>query len=228
MEFESNCQVCHKTDFLPFRCPQCKQSFCPDHRFPDNHSCINIPGKTSDATSAIPVEPLPKQSCSFNACSQVDILVSTCRDCKQVFCLSHRHPPDHGCSSISSQPSKKSVPVSASKVSKKTAKPNPKLDLMKLKLNAKGDGNIAMENRFYFQIEYPDGKTEGLFYNQSIVVGRLLDIVLSRAGLLTKSNQTVQNCLVNPITNLVLPTGQTCKQLLDQGLVYNGQLLQLK
>ena len=33
------CQKCGKETFLPFRCPYCRDYFCPDHRLPENHEC---------------------------------------------------------------------------------------------------------------------------------------------------------------------------------------------
>ncbi|NIP67409.1 hypothetical protein GWN63_05050, partial [Candidatus Bathyarchaeota archaeon] len=35
----AKCEYCGKDVILPFRCPYCEQSFCPEHRLPENHSC---------------------------------------------------------------------------------------------------------------------------------------------------------------------------------------------
>ena len=36
------CLFCGKEVYLPFKCPFCNESFCLDHRLPENHECKNL------------------------------------------------------------------------------------------------------------------------------------------------------------------------------------------
>jgi hypothetical protein len=37
------CDYCHKiSDELPYRCKFCGETFCSDHRLPENHECIGL------------------------------------------------------------------------------------------------------------------------------------------------------------------------------------------
>ena len=37
------CAECGKNEFLPFTCPYCNESFCLEHRLPENHYCLHTP-----------------------------------------------------------------------------------------------------------------------------------------------------------------------------------------
>ncbi|KAF9489376.1 hypothetical protein BDN71DRAFT_1456208 [Pleurotus eryngii] len=41
---------CGKTLFAPIQCNQCKQQFCPSHRFPADHSCTAPPNSSTSNT----------------------------------------------------------------------------------------------------------------------------------------------------------------------------------
>ena len=36
------CQICGQQEILPFQCPYCGNSYCTNHRLPENHRCINL------------------------------------------------------------------------------------------------------------------------------------------------------------------------------------------
>jgi len=38
----TNCFICNKEELLPFICIYCRQSFCYEHRLPENHNCPAI------------------------------------------------------------------------------------------------------------------------------------------------------------------------------------------
>jgi len=46
------CHYCGKEVELPFRCSYCNLTFCDDHRLPENHQCVNQPGRRRDEKDA--------------------------------------------------------------------------------------------------------------------------------------------------------------------------------
>ncbi|OCH84189.1 hypothetical protein OBBRIDRAFT_742006 [Obba rivulosa] len=54
---------CRKVLFAPIRCDECKQQFCPQHRFPNSHTCSKTAASSSRGSSA------PAQAL-FNVSSQ--------------------------------------------------------------------------------------------------------------------------------------------------------------
>lgn len=48
------CGMCQQEVFLPFRCPYCGGSFCPEHRLPENHECQNLESARAQKQEALP------------------------------------------------------------------------------------------------------------------------------------------------------------------------------
>jgi membrane associated rhomboid family serine protease len=44
----ANCTVCGKRIYLPFKCKFCGNSFCDEHRLPENHWCIGLKSYQKD------------------------------------------------------------------------------------------------------------------------------------------------------------------------------------
>lgn len=36
------CRICGQQEIIPFQCPYCGNSYCTNHRLPENHRCINM------------------------------------------------------------------------------------------------------------------------------------------------------------------------------------------
>lgn len=221
MEFEQNCFKCKSVDFLLFNCLKCLHKYCQTHRFPSLHDCIE-----EVEVERVAVEPLQKQKCSLDSCDQVDILISTCRHCSQVYCLKHRHQPDHDCSRLVNITIIKQV--DKPKIDLKLKKTNPKLELMRLKLNGKGDSQIPMSNRVYMTII--EGSTKSnLFFNQNTIIGRLVDILASRSKIVNNNNLGgVRIALFNGTDGKVLEMSKTLQDLITSNVIYNGSTLILK
>jgi len=76
----SRCGFCHKVinDYLPFTCRFCHDSYCPDHRLPENHKCINFhPKKLVDNLK----EYHPKQHTCRNCGRLISSKYNLCHDC---------------------------------------------------------------------------------------------------------------------------------------------------
>ncbi|KAK7208455.1 hypothetical protein BZA70DRAFT_287758 [Myxozyma melibiosi] len=109
---------CHKLDFLPFKCPDCDNKYCLDHRQPSSHECPAALTKqaNSQPSSASPkgrqlgAPPTSREhptSCYLSTCTtQINTTLSPatrCPVCKNLTCLKHRL--SHSCPGAPSQPS---------------------------------------------------------------------------------------------------------------------------
>lgn len=93
-------ELCGQLDFLPFRCPSCKHTFCTEHRLQAAHSCPNASAPTSaPSTPSTPCTPKPKSTCAKSRCKKPaqHPLTGGCSWCSHLFCDRHRMPEDHSC-----------------------------------------------------------------------------------------------------------------------------------
>eukprot|EP01118_Nematostelium_gracile_P019116 TRINITY_DN8735_c0_g1_i1.p1 TRINITY_DN8735_c0_g1~~TRINITY_DN8735_c0_g1_i1.p1 ORF type:complete len:208 (+),score=26.50 TRINITY_DN8735_c0_g1_i1:46-669(+) len=129
LQFEDigkHCELpeCKQKDFLPFKCPGCKGTFCLEHRTYASHSCKNPnikdaqaifcplcnqnvavkPGEDPNDKLSIHIDkgcPPPKQiavnKCNVKGCKQREMIPINCNRCKLNYCLRHRHETDHTC-----------------------------------------------------------------------------------------------------------------------------------
>ncbi|KAK9458388.1 hypothetical protein V1511DRAFT_520123 [Dipodascopsis uninucleata] len=100
---------CHKLDFLPFRCLDCRAEYCSDHRYPSAHECpalkqsTNITSNSSRSIGATGGQKLGGSErtldCSATACKmKINTALAPaiqCPKCRQMTCLKHRL--DHSC-----------------------------------------------------------------------------------------------------------------------------------
>lgn len=240
MHHEENCHKCQSVDFLLFNCPACNHKYCPPHRHAFDHGC-STPSRVQASSSTTTQVALGKTACGFKDCLQVDILTSTCSDCKLIFCLKHRLDVDHECQNSSRKKASESASIAATssfsptKVSK-AKKSNPKLELMKLKLNSKGNGNIRMEDRAYLSINIccdAKNKTISIFVNKSTQIGRLLDQISSDHGVRCENNmiQPTDAGFLNlyaDATDSILPMDLSLQRLFTDGVLYNGCSVSLR
>ncbi len=91
------CSHCHIHLHLQnrFSCQHCHQIFCAEHLFTFQHQCPNTPKQPIPSSP-----PIIHPKCSFSKCYQKMDLCNrfTCHQCKQVFCMAHRHDFSHSCS----------------------------------------------------------------------------------------------------------------------------------
>ncbi|KAI8916276.1 AN1-type zinc finger protein 1 [Gorgonomyces haynaldii] len=208
---------CNQLDFLPFKCRECNKNYCPLHRFPDKHHCILKETKILGLDTNI-----GKQECALESCKTVDILLSQCRVCLKTYCLSHRHPPDHGCETKT---------VSKPKIEQKQIKQKkpltPQVQLMKLKLSAQGDQGIPSQHRAYFLLMSSPEKQEKLFFDQRWTVGRLVDYLAKKYGILNTNNaQDLEKLgLYKHENGQRLPFSEHIESCFKSKLVNNGGIL---
>ncbi|XP_076355257.1 AN1-type zinc finger protein 2B-like isoform X1 [Tachypleus tridentatus] len=105
--------TCNQLDFLPLKCDACSKIFCKDHLPYGQHNCE----KAYQKDVQVPVCPLCNKPVSVKRGEPPDITVGEhidrdclsdpaaerklipviCSQCKQNFCLKHRHQTDHKC-----------------------------------------------------------------------------------------------------------------------------------
>jgi hypothetical protein len=193
--------------------------FCEMHRFDHGHTEKEIPVDLISKSS--------KVKCGF--CPQVDLQVQMirCKPCQTLFCLQHRHQSDHACTFLKPQ-----IKPKQDLVRKKCKNPNsnPKLELMRLKLNAKGNSNIQMADRVYLSVEFDSGLSCSVYYNKNLIIGKLVDVLCPLDGLVNKNNLegAVMIGLVESSSGKVLPMGSTLQQVIELGLIVNGSSVTCK
>eukprot|EP00474_Spongospora_subterranea_P011055 CRZ11513.1 hypothetical protein [Spongospora subterranea] len=128
MEFSqlgSHCGVghCHRLDFLPFTCKNCRLVLCIDHKEEMAHQCSN-PSKDGHTISCPscqqllavnanadddfivarhiqngckPPKSTLKSGCCVTRCRAKTIALIHCNCCQNQFCLRHRLAEDHNC-----------------------------------------------------------------------------------------------------------------------------------
>ncbi|KAK9450197.1 uncharacterized protein V1518DRAFT_413206 [Limtongia smithiae] len=101
---------CHRLDFLPFTCPECKSKYCSDHRHADSHQCPALSKRTEVRRSPSPRRSSPiaaaggqrlggsgsekRMSCYAPDCNTVINTTlspaTICPTCRNMTCLKHR------------------------------------------------------------------------------------------------------------------------------------------
>ncbi|KAI9337935.1 hypothetical protein BDR26DRAFT_863321 [Obelidium mucronatum] len=241
------CEGCNTLDFLPFKCPNCALTFCRDHRL--HHNCANSVDRIVSIEDLYnPNAKSEKIPCSLEGCLTIEKIVSLCAGCGKQYCLAHRHGVDHNCVDIARQAasaqekktgiqnlvnSKLGLPLTATTSKKEVLgipkkKVNYKIELMKMKQNAKGDASIPTESRIYFRVHFPQEssmESQPLYFHKDWPVGKLLDKI-AVIGKVSNLNNTGEEdkklALYNAETDAILPMNSPLSSLIDSGILQNA------
>lgn len=186
---------CGQLDFLPVTCHHCQQVFCKLHSFVDAHGCTAHVEHVPQNTVRTSIQ------CQFEGCSAHELTEIVCPACRFNFCLKHRHQDDHHCKMITVAEEKmkltrqhieqlqtKQKPKSRGRKSQATAA---KVMLMKIKMKAEGNKSIPECERIYLQVALPLGSKDRfkpMFFSKKWSVGRVVDVVANKAGLINQNN----------------------------------------
>ncbi|KAG2181464.1 hypothetical protein INT44_008277 [Umbelopsis vinacea] len=117
---------CRQLDFLPFKCADCRYSFCQEHSHPDEHNCQNKNATRIDIripTCQTCNKPVPLRSrtedpekrmadhlashctdikvdhkvCTAPNCRTKILVPIACSSCGKQVCVKHRWPKEHNC-----------------------------------------------------------------------------------------------------------------------------------
>ncbi len=220
LDIGQHCTVpeCKQLDFLPILCPSCRQVFCKDHSFVDNHPCSheydNVPSPASiESRAAVP-------ACQYGNCGKRELTPVTCEHCGMSLCLQHRHQLDHSCQKYVPPTQKmaktaehvqeileKKKPVQSSTNSsvasssqgRKSKATAAKVTLMKIKMKATGEKSIPETERVYLQVFLPlnsssqqgqekSRKSKPMFFSKKWSIGRVIDNVAAMCKLPNQNN----------------------------------------
>ena len=245
-----NCSLggCNALDFLPITCNLCGQVFCKVHASYDAHQCPKWSPKDAAAadTSKTRFE-THKYACHFPECQVQEKVEIICPKCKRRFCLSHRIEQDHDCQVKAPE----YMPKTAILVANLTASAPPpkrppktvknqklaaKIQLMKIKMNAVGRKDLAAQDRLFFKIVLPLGKTprsKSVYVAKTWSLGKCLDVMADLCNVANRNNTSdpkklklLRHCDGQLVNQGTLDT--TLDELLSREEVFNGDTLILE
>jgi len=210
MELDIGCHCsfkeCQQLDFLPIKCLYCELLFCKIHSVNYMHNC---PVEADSSQALLPADDGQPKSykCTFQDCKDTVLTQVLCDECQKQVCLKHRLPYDHQCSKLVIKeidlrtPKEKvedligrklyesKVKVSVGRKSKTTSS---KVIEMKLKMKAKGDQSIPIEERIYFYITMLENTevTIPLFFSNQHTVGKIIDVIAKEMKLKNENHIT--------------------------------------
>lgn len=246
MEFPSlgarcSMSVCQQLDLLPICCHYCQQSFCKEHFQPFNHSCSSYQGSFPKTSETVGLHKM--HVCTLPNCSTKELMYMPCPFCDLHFCLQHRHQVDHNCSKLEKPVEKMAQTaelvrqIQMKNLGKKSCrgvkseKLSAKVQLMKLKQNSVGVGELPAEERVYFLVKTPLQVEMAVFVSAFWSVGKCIDYIAS-AGKITNFN----NVTGKPHLNLFSPSGDCLSEnkdliisgMIENEIIFNGQTIVLK
>lgn len=177
----ATCEICNRTDFLPFRCAFCNKMVCTEHKNNHGSDCpIELTSNADVDDSKKPASKLiPRSLCQFCKQSTPELALVECLVCHGEYCLAHRH--QHNCSSTKEQQDiarlnrleqdekvkrneeilnklrmdgNTGVKAQAYKNTSKNQQLAKRIRIMKIKQSAKGPTNIPMTDRLHFHVDY--------------------------------------------------------------------------
>lgn len=177
---------CQRLDFLPLQCKGCGKIFCKEHNATEIHQCPEKEEKKKVSVSGPTSFP-----CGIEGCKEATLVPLYCDACERSVCIKHKQKELHDCPYLKEfeetrknwKSNKLSAPVLASKTSApkkplsgKQAKMAAKVQLMKLKMKAKGDDSVAMAERVYFLLTSSDSSSElPVFFRRKLPFGKVID-----------------------------------------------------
>lgn len=207
---------CNRLDFLPIECPLCKLQFCKDHIKGTEHKCTKSHDNTLTKEQLECLDGPASYECSIELCKGRELTPIECDKCKQRFCLKHRLPGDHDCSAIEKKepkpfdsltPREKVEKITgkslnsekkqdSGRVGKRSKKTSSKVIELKLKMKAKGENNIPVDERIYFNVTViiQDGggatKEYPLFFSREYTIGKMIDLTATYCALKNQNHVT--------------------------------------
>ena len=222
LEIGKTCAYCLANDFLPIRCPHCHLDFCEKHvrthpscrrLFENEKQTVQCPKCQQDLFVPQGQDPnvvvsahldrdcrsetINKYVCDF--CHRRDMVETVCPQCRRHFCLAHRHPTSHNCAAATAAPTRSRPAPAARPAQPAVDFSNPqqvRAFQMKRRLDmiatAKGDASVPQNSRVYAEFVLPDHRHVFAFFHGDWAVGRVLDAVCDRFGVVNRNNQANQ------------------------------------
>ncbi|KAI9095113.1 hypothetical protein DFS34DRAFT_626712 [Phlyctochytrium arcticum] len=258
-----HCEKWSEKDKVLAVCPKCEAILKNDAGLKDD-VLVEQHLRSKCQSHIAPQQPTQKIPCSLQDCPSAELWASKCRKCAEMFCLKHRHPADHHCSAPDVEPKKvsksqeqtytnllsslSSPPTTNSDVGsrptglespsgKRRKRLNPKIELMKMKMHAKGEMSMPEASRVYLRVCLPKEsgqKSEPLYFHKEWPMGRVIDSV-AKMFTLSNSNNVVDVSiskkrlhLFSDVNGQILSTSDIIGKLIDADSLQSGQTVILE
>ncbi|KAI8817092.1 uncharacterized protein EV422DRAFT_264373 [Fimicolochytrium jonesii] len=197
-----------KDKHLPV-CPLCSNILSSTPGVSDT-DILNAHQSSKCTTHITPTKPSEKITCGMHGCGKRELWGVKCRKCSHAFCLQHRHPSAHACTVLARELTVKKEKDDAlagvtgtkrtggtkvggaSDASGKKTKLSPAVELMRLKMHAKGDASIPVPSRTYLSItsttEPALSTPTPMFFHKDWTVGRCVDYIASALKITNVNN----------------------------------------
>ncbi|CCH46955.1 AN1-type zinc finger protein 1 [Wickerhamomyces ciferrii] len=195
LDIGEHCSFCGQIDFLPFKC-SCHQTFCQNHRKPENHDCKDWKLKQKQQ------KPTEIHENSFKDLPSSQSLFPDRSNWKPPTLKTTETNPTNLQGTLKSNSNAlnklKKFFTKSSKSIKPSKNPSKKIiELAQLKNKSKGDPKVPTTERIHLQIQVIDESSNidqntkfPIFISRSWPIGRALDSIASNIGLKNLNNRT--------------------------------------
>ncbi|KAG1671263.1 AN1-type zinc finger protein 1 [Nymphon striatum] len=188
-----------------------------EHRSPDSHKCTKVE-EAKDKDDIYISSSVKLYLCSVECCQNKETVTIACELCNRQVCINHRFPENHNCPVSQPSSTTKKAPIKIELKNEKYSHPVNKpfgrkskktsaiLNLMMLKKDAVGQSSLPLTERCYFSLILPsspenDTLSKIFFSNKLIFYNE---------------------------KNHILDSNKVLQEVLDSGLIENGQTLRLE
>jgi len=200
----ANCSFCKQKDFLPVTCEYCKEIFCSNHKFPEEHFCSKFKKQTGKKENQINLKKCTK--CDENSIIQ-------CKICKFSFCSTHHLPEVHECKT-------KKVTLKKMIIKNENEFKNTFQDSF-------GELNLFPKDRIYLKILFPlnlKQQPSYWYFRKDRKIGKVIDILVSKEKLKLFKNYN----LYRFYNGIYLNSSDTLNDLMEKNVLKNGDYLILE
>eukprot|EP01065_Artemidia_motanka_P004381 TRINITY_DN12085_c0_g1_i1.p1 TRINITY_DN12085_c0_g1~~TRINITY_DN12085_c0_g1_i1.p1 ORF type:complete len:403 (+),score=99.82 TRINITY_DN12085_c0_g1_i1:59-1210(+) len=207
---------CRRHDLLPALCDGCSLPFCAEHLERAVHDCslgASSALRCSDCGGALPLAPGVTDSaavaaaaaehatacpakagrehrCGLPGCSGSHIVLVLCRACGGSFCIPHRLPEDHACSSVRDPTThRRTAPGALTR--ELAARPLWEWEFLNSPSTDEGDAALAHAVRFGLRVFFAPElrlRPRYMYFNMKWKVGRVLDSICRAADVPNRNN----------------------------------------
>eukprot|EP01087_Luapelamoeba_hula_P023318 TRINITY_DN854_c3_g1_i1.p1 TRINITY_DN854_c3_g1~~TRINITY_DN854_c3_g1_i1.p1 ORF type:complete len:199 (-),score=31.28 TRINITY_DN854_c3_g1_i1:69-665(-) len=125
-------------------CPKCDESVTV---LPNEDPEVKIQMHIADGCKSVQKERIKQNKCARRGCRVSQLIPINCNKCRHQYCLKHRHPLDHQCSSMTTTPTTNNNTTPATRNSKTPLRPTVQVTSQSLpSLRAHERAKIAAAN----------------------------------------------------------------------------------
>ena len=233
-------KTCNRLDFLPIKCTLCFNFYCKDHSSFTSHNCEKYDAEALKKQPST-LSDISFYDCSFEDCTQREMVPVVCDYCKLNFCMKHRLPEvDHKCHVFKKKQEEEqanNLLIQTKKlqsqkefkfeikqnVSEKNSALAAKLLQMKLKQTAQGPPGLPEELRYYCFISYQSDK-KPFYLSLKWPVGKSVEFLFEKL----KINETNLGKIRLYLNDILVDTSLNVEELVKKNSLNLGEIFELK